>query len=325
MNAFRMLTPLAFVLLTACGSSSDSDSGVDYKGITTAATISDSNKSALADSSSELVVFAVQSENSSDSLDNLPYGIQVSSVDPELISQAKAFADAIDPTTLGNVPVGASGSATVDGDCGGSATISGSENDLTISYSSFCIDLFDDEMVASGKLRMQSSVSGSTERFTITYTNFSMSVGGESFSISGTLVSETNTETDLETYSSWNLTITADGVTTRSAGSVTCTSEDNCTYTEQFEGADGETYQVADLDVAGNSSTGYDISATFYDPDYGYVELTASDILLCDDGSIASGTITLTDEDDNVLTITFNGCGQDATVTLSGVAEVIAQ
>lgn len=328
MNFVRKVSPLAFVLLTACGgggssSSSGSSTLVEYDGATTAATISDTNKSALAGSSSEMVTLAIESENSGDSLGNLPVGIQAQSIDQDVLKKAKELVLSTDTGALAGLPVGAESS--VNGECGGSASFSGSEENFTINYSNFCMYIGSDELVASGKVNIKTSTSGSIERTTLTYTNFRMSGMGETFTLTGTMVTEMNTTTYLETYSSWNISVTANGETIRSAGSVTCTAEDVCSFTEQFEAQNGDTYQVKDLSVSGDSSSGYSVSATFYDPDFGYVELTASNIILCADGSIASGSITLTDEAGNVLSVTFNGCGQEATVDLNGAAELLVQ
>lgn len=329
MNFVRKVSPLAFVLLTACGgggsssSSSGSSTLVEYDGATTAATISDTNKSALAGSSSEVVTLAIESENSGDSLGNLPVGIQAQSIDQDVLKKAKELVLSIDNAVLAGLPVGAESS--VDGTCGGSASLSGDESNMTMVFSNFCINEDGYQMTFNGKANIKTSTNGSVKRLTITYTNFRMSGMGETFTISGTQVTEVNTATELETYSSWNVSVTANGETIRSAGSVTCTAEDVCSFTEQFEAQNGDTYQVKDLSVSGDSSSGYSVSATFYDPDFGYVELTASNIILCADGSIASGSITLTDEAGNVLSVTFNGCGQEATVDLNGAAELLVQ
>ncbi len=52
----------------------------------------------------------------------------------------------------------------------------------------------------------------------------------------------------------------------------------NCEFSSDYIGNDGKTYRVSNVVVGGNESSGYNVSATFYHPDFGYLEIAANDI-----------------------------------------------
>lgn len=319
-TSIKYVAPMAFAfVLSACGggSSSSSSGGVEvieYKGTTTPATLSSSNQGAFAQSSAEVVAKAIAGEDSSDALDNVPFGAVLSDADASQRDLAQKAVESVLDEALADLPV--AGSQTINGDCGGSAKISGSEESATISYSNYCLGTGYDEIIFDGKVIYDYSTSGSIDTTKVEYQNFSIQYeDGESYTLSGTMVSRYNNAEYYMVSSSWNYTIKENGQTGTYAGSMTCNSSYDCEYYDQVKGSDGSIYQVADLDVYDYGSY-YSVEATFYHPDYGYVELSANNITLCEDGSVGSGSISLNDGT-STLVVTFNGCGADPVVALN--------
>ena len=87
----------------------------------------------------------------------------------------------------------------------------------------------------------------------------------------------------------------------------------------------GQTYQVEDSFVNGSNSNGWNAGGTFYDPTHGSVDFYATNIQYCTNGNIESGTITLTDESDNTLQVTFTGCSEMTISLDNGTAATVAQ
>jgi hypothetical protein len=107
-------------------------------------------------------------------------------------------------------------------------------------------------------------------------------------------------------------------------GAMQCTAA-GCSYFEDFS-SNGIDYRVSDVSVAGNNETGYDIVATVYVGDLGYITVTAEDIVICDSGNIESGTVYVTDSSDAVvIQIDFPGDCATMTVTYDGVGTTVAQ
>ena len=107
-------------------------------------------------------------------------------------------------------------------------------------------------------------------------------------------------------------------------GAMECTAS-GCTYFEDFS-SDGVDYRVSDVSVSGDNLSGYDIVATIYVGDLGYVTITAENIVICDNGNIESGTVYVTDSTDAVvLQIDFPGDCATMTVTYNGVASTVTQ
>lgn len=90
-----------------------------------------------------------------------------------------------------------------------------------------------------------------------------------------------------------------------------------CTVSENFS-SNGVSYRVTNVSF---TSTGneYDFTARIYHEDYGYVEIVATDLVLCDDGGFSSGSIVVTDStSDEVLSLTYSGCDDPVVVVYQG-------
>lgn len=216
---------------------------------------------------------------------DLPAGIEVTE-----IAAIQEITDAlIQAAPLGNLPTGAQ--QTVNCDISGSATVDTGANNSTTSY-------------------------------TITYNN--CSYDGEYF-ITGTVYVTSNQTGTEFSYRYDNVSVTGPSGTVVINATVECTNNGlTCTYSYDFNGSDGRVYRSSSVDVSGNNSTGYSVSATVYDPDHGYVTMTSSGIVLCSDGSLSEGSVTVTDGTNNTLTIDFpQGCpAADMQVSLNGGGSV---
>ncbi len=166
---------------------------------------------------------------------------------------------------------------TVAGDCGGSAsvTVDGDESgntDGTIVYNNFCVVGDTSNTIINGTV----TFSFTSTMTTFTYTNVTVNDG-----------------TEIHTF---NMTYT-------------CSSAFVCNWSSDFAGDNGTNYQTGNVQISGNNSSGYDISASVSDPTYGTVTFTAANITICSNGSIGSGTVQVIDTSDTVVTtVTFPDC-----------------
>lgn len=105
------------------------------------------------------------------------------------------------------------------------------------------------------------------------------------------------TSSDGQTQAIKDTTVTCD------INSISCTAEAG--------GADGNNYDVADLDVSGNASDGYFVSATFTHPDYGAVEMVTDEPLFFDcpvQSQPSGGKISFMGENNSKGSIEFLDC-----------------
>jgi len=99
---------------------------------------------------------------------------------------------------------------------------------------------------------------------------------------------------------------------------VACDADFNCTWTTDVVGIDERVYRVVDALISGD--TLLDGSLTVYDPDYGAVDVTVSDVLYeCSYAVPSAGSITLTGEGGSSANVVFNDC-DSFTVTVNGAS-----
>jgi hypothetical protein len=307
--------------LTGCGGSSDSDGGigsVSYSGVTTSAEISSENSEALASSGSEVAKGLIGGESSGVAL---PFGVVATSTSAELNGiLVDITKDVLGKVTLFNIPVAATQTQTLQGGCGGTMEISASDSGaFTVTYNDYC----DFNLMINGSMTGTLTETSSS----IDYNNISITFGGEAFTMSG---SSSCTMTSTTETCNENIQVTQNGVVNTVSYTETCVLDSDgdstfdCTENEYFIGDSGNTYQVDDSEISGSDTFGWDVSGTFYDPTYGYLEFAAVDLMICDNGNFESGSITLTDDSNSTLLITFISC-TEMTVSLDGTAETIAQ
>jgi len=166
-----------------------------------------------------------------------------------------------------------------------------------------------------------SSNSNGSVNVTFAYNNCNSGFGV----LNGSGSSKITTAGDITTIVlSYNITYTSGGTTENLDYSSTCTtspSGTSCTYDADATGIDGRTYGVSNSSVSGNSSSGYTVSTTVTDPDYGTfsIETTSPILLNCSNGQPSSGVIVFTDNDGVTATITFDSC-TGFTISYSGTS-----
>lgn len=103
-----------------------------------------------------------------------------------------------------------------------------------------------------------------------------------------------------------NLTMSCSGTDTSGYSDATCT------YHSDFTGFDGRVYRIKNVTVTGDGTGGYDVTATVYHPDYGYVTVMTTDPLFfdCTGGYPSAGTLVLTGSGSSTATVTFDSCSQ---------------
>jgi len=125
----------------------------------------------------------------------------------------------------------------------------------------------------------------------------------------------------------YDMTVSYGGQTYDVAGTMSCdfsASGGGCTYSENYV-AGGRSYRVENIQVSGNNSSGYTVSARVVNSVYGYVDISATGITICANGNIGSGTVSVTDSSGNVvLTITFPDC-DTMVATFDGVTQTAPQ
>ncbi len=166
--------------------------------------------------------------------------------------------------------------------CSGGGTASMNINESTgngvISYS----DCNMGGSIINGTVTITSSVSGNITTTTLDYNNFTMTFAGQTQSFDLLLVCEINTNTQSSV----------------------------CTYASDTLGIDGRTYSVSGTSVSGDFSSGYTVTATVTDPDYGSLTISTNTPITfnCTNGQPDSGEIQFSDGDGNTVTITYDSC-----------------
>lgn len=273
------------LLAAACGGggSSEGDGGSSgYSGKTSAATVDDSNSSEVANGVHVASKQAVSSEEGGGALRSL---FVLDSPRDILIEQSLADSQSLFARN------------TTSGD-----------------YSEFC------NGGGSASYTLTTSQDGESGVFTYDYNNCTYTYGEYSITYDGTMYYEYDSNTS---YWLWEYDLT---VSTNYMGSYTLTSSyectgdlglGSCTVSENFSSG-GVSYRVTDVSFSSTGSD-YDFSAKIYHEDYGYVEVVASDLVLCDNGGFSSGSITVTDSSStDVLTLSYSGCDDPVVVTYNG-------
>lgn len=170
----------------------------------------------------------------------------------------------------------------------GSYAVSGSETNMLLTFTNCEIG----GVVMTGKVRYVFSSNGDSMK--VTYENFTIVYGDITESLTGFTVSCTG--------------LNGDNV--------------ECSYGSQYI-ISGQTYRTENLSVTG-SGDGYEVNGRIYAGEFGYVDVvTTSALTIGEDGTITAGTLEITDESGNTLTITFDGADVTLCFVTSG-SEVCA-
>lgn len=280
------------LILTGCGGGGGGNNSrdVDYTGITTPAAVTSTNAEELSTTATEAVAHAVVASAN-------PLGVVLSGTANNTAALPQAIVDITRriQATLpsANLPVGITESGTDTSDqlneefggsyfCGGSITWSDTWSETsedssgTTTFNNLCANL---DMLGMGTGQMylngKMSYTDTATQWSETYTNFSVTIHGETYTYNGT---------------------------------TTCSSVSpyDCTNSMTYTGSNGPTYKMEDVDISGDNVSGYDVNATFYNPTYGSVTVSATGITFgCSNGYPNEGTITITGTSGSTATITF--------------------
>lgn len=194
-----------------------------------------------------------------------------------------------------------------------------------LSRNSTTVDLSSDVCPDGGSAiyEIDASQSGNSGTVTIVYSNCADSFGDFTSVTNGT--ADFTFAEDGATTIRYDITTTYDGETFTISGTYACDANFNCTYETEFS-ADGVDYRISNVSTSysvGDDS--WDVSARIYHEELGYVEITGSDLVECENGGFSSGTISVTDDTNStVMTITYVSC-TEMTVTFNNVSETVAQ
>ena len=286
MNTMKSLIVISMgILLAACGGGGDGDgdsSSSGYSGKTSAATVDDSNNTAVAKGVHVASKQAVSTEEGGGALRSL---FVPDSPRDILIEQSLSDSQSLLARN------------TTSGD-----------------YSQFC------NGGGSASYTLTTSQNGESGEFTYNYNNCTYTYGEYSITYDGSMYYEYDNNGN---YWLWEYDLT---VSTNYMGSYTLTSSyecsgdlglGSCTVSENFSD-DGVSYRVTDVSFS-SSGSDFDFTAKIYHEDYGYVEIVATDLVLCDNGGFSSGSIVVTDSSStDVLTLTYSGCDAPVVVTYNG-------
>lgn len=303
-TCLKTLLVISAATLYGCGggSSSGGGGGVTYSGNTSPASVDADNAEAIGQAAGE----AVEQAAGSSSLSTSPLGIEVNGVNTDQEALHKII---YDTSQLALLPSGINVSDEVCLD-GGSANVSYSGSGAT---------------TGNGPLNMR-----------ITYNN----CANGNYTISGTVRVEyenIGSDTSGFTIEYNNVTVSGYGYGTQTLNyAYSCTNASDfssCTSYSVFESSDGGNHRVSEYSFSGNSSSGYNGSATFSHETYGSVSITVSGITYGNCGSSPDGgTVSFSSSNGTSGQITFTsdctvyGSWNDGSVSGSfGTAPVMVE
>ena len=150
---------------------------------------------------------------------------------------------------------------------------------FSMTFNNLCFEDQTTRLILNGSLKFEQTDTSAS----ITFTNFSVNIDGNQETFSGVF--------------SCDATMS------------------NCTISTDYAGSDGSIYRLADVDINGDSFTGYTVCATFYHHQFGQVTITTTLPVTYGGCSIypSSGIITVSSSDGSNITITFSGCSYSIT------------
>ena len=281
--------------LTACSSGGDDGGGAppvpNYNGASAPAAIDADNAEDIGTTATEASSEAINSDSAGGANPFFPGGVSISNASSADINRtvAEIAKQLADNATMESKPLAATFSYTELGDpnfCGGSFSVPDSvvnsqtvPTSFTITFNNICYDAPNDglsQMIMNGQIQYSETSNG----ITIRYINFTVTMDGR-------------TET-------LNFTMTCD-----------FSSVNGCSYVSDYVGSDGKTYRMENFSVTGSDSTGYNVSATFYHPDYGSVDITTTTPILFNcapNPQPGSGSLTFMGANGTSGSITFDSC-----------------
>ncbi|WP_419810478.1 hypothetical protein [Bacterioplanoides sp.] len=270
------------LLIVACGGSGggggdggpSNGSGISFTGNTAPAQIDESNAQSIGETSGEAVRQAAGTSS-------LPTAVEVQEVDLEPVHRT-----VIESAQLSTLPSGVDVSS-------GVCTGGGSAN-VTFSGPG-----------QNGSGRLDS---------TIVYDNCVFNSGNTTFTIDGTVITE---DSDVSNPSSafsisyQNVTVSGLGFGSQTLNyTFSCTNasvSSTCTQSSTFVSSSGGTHQISDYSISGNTSSGFNGTASFSHATYGTVSINVSGLTYGSCGtSPDGGTIAFTSSNGSSGSITFS-------------------
>lgn len=287
MNKFITLSASSMLLLgaffiTSCssGGGGSAPAVTSYTGSTTAATIDASNAEVIGTAAGESVQIAGSSTG-------LPSGVTIVNTTVDLTEINNIIISNLDVL---NLPAGIDISGQLCSTGTASSTNPGQVTsgpvDITVTFNS-CALLYSDVTLSGTVKTHYNDIGDYNAGFTATYTNFKV--------------------TDVNGTTTVNMTMV-------------CTSGISCTYNSDFVGTDGTTHRIADFNIFGNATDGFNGTATFYHGTYGSVSINAIGITYGSCGTYPDGgEITFSNTNGSSGTIIFSGdCTVSGTWSNSG-------
>lgn len=163
-------------------------------------------------------------------------------------------------------------------DGGGTATISHTETDFTLSFNHCTIE----DMTVNGTVSVTASNDG--DSFTMQFEDITVQYDGETHLFS--------------------MTMACTGLQTDSP---------SCVYSSEFDGTHG-TYRIEDATLSGDYFTGYSVSARVYVGEYGYVDISTGEPIRFDEACEldvpSSGSLYLQGSGGTSASVSYEGCTQ---------------
>lgn len=274
--ALILATPL---FLSGCGGGGNNGGGgLSYTGNTTETTISAVNIQRVAKTVTE---GATQSINEFTANESNPFALAVvSSSLPsnEINTTVSQIIRKVQDQANNLVTAITIGASEFTGDpayCGGSITVPDNFNGTSgsMSFNNFCYNVVG-EMTMNGSINFSQTATS----LSISYVNFTVTFEGQSFTINS---------------------------------SISCALDGSgCTISSNFTGSDGNVYRIDNFSVVGDSTSGFNVDATVFDPTYGSVTITTTSPILfgCSGPQPSSGAISFTGTAGTSGSIIFESC-----------------
>lgn len=242
-------------------------------------------------------------------VDGEPAFLALDSNADKLVDSMKAFSDTI-YSELGTESIP---NVPLEGDCGGSVSAQGDYKNFSFSASDYCEPIDRIEVTANGSGSF--TTNSETNYQTFSFKNFSLSVDDvdtPKVSITGDVGAGQNEKDNEEIRIYADMTI---GNITQSTNMVRACGLSNCDYDIEFSVLDGLIIKITDLSYTqeGNSINGF---GKIFLPEQGKVSFEYNDVTLCLKG-IATGRIDLIDQGSNTVSMTYSQCGVEPSITFS--------
>lgn len=290
--------------LTACGGGGGSDGGgggdngggggasvTQYKGSTEPAEVSEENKGVAAETAKEGGLAAIKGEEQRADFPVVPAASMPVASSSTLPKESREWlgglAEQHARSAKSRAATAAGADLSIDGDCGGHATLTSVDEETTvIKYKEYCVVSDGDGLTISGTVRQRVDRVDPTF-FEQTFQNIVIKKGSSVERLS-------------------NMTVSCrDSV---------------CSFHSDFVGTDGAVYRVSDVVVDTDASGNYDVETDVCSADLGCITIEAAGLEMCTDGNgFSAGTITIkeaTADDFDVQVLFDNGCDNAPTVNI---------